>query len=85
MQMLLIFISLRIVRKKKFDAVKIDADFPLGVWAMYCEYFSDKVIEFVKQPKEQCLYPIRQRAGLGSPMLLVSWRSEWPSNLTLDK
>ena len=69
----------------KFDAVEVNTDFPLGVRTMYRAYCSDKVIEFVKKPKEQCLSPIGQRNGLEPHTLLVSWGPERQSTLTPDK
>lgn len=69
----------------KFDAVEVNADFPLGVRTMYRAYCSDKVVEFTKMSKEQCLSPIGQRTGLEPHTLLVSWGPERASTVAESK
>ena len=55
----------------QFDAVDISTDFPFGCRTMYRAYSSDKVIEFVKKPKQQCLSPIGLITGLEPHTLQV--------------
>ena len=65
----------------KFDAIKPSTDFPFGCRVMYRAYASDKVIEFVKKPKEQCLSPIGRLTGLEPHTLLVTWGPKKPSTI----
>ena len=55
----------------QFSAVEISTDFPFGCRTMYRAYASDKVIEFVKKPKAQCLSPIGLITGLEPHTLQV--------------
>jgi len=59
----------------KFEAVVIHPQyFPHGVKTTYRAYSSDKVIEFDKKCKDECLHPIGQATGLEPRTLYVAWR-----------
>jgi hypothetical protein len=59
----------------KFEAVAIHAQyFPHGVKTTYRAYSADKVIEFDKKCKSECLSSIGQATGLEPRTLYVAWR-----------
>lgn len=69
----------------KFEAVDVTPDFPYGVRTTYRAYASDKVIEFTKKPKNQCLSPIGRRTGLEPHTLEVTWGPWRDSNININK
>lgn len=69
----------------QFEAIKATTDFPLGCRTMYRAYSSDRVVEFVKKPKAQCLSPIGQLTGLEPYTLSVSWGPTRASTVSSDK
>ena len=59
----------------KFEAVAIHPTyFPHGVKTSYRAYSSDKVVEFDKKCKDECLHPIGQATGLEPRTLYIAWR-----------
>jgi hypothetical protein len=57
----------------RFEAVKPTSLFPTGCKTTYKAYSSDKVVEFVKKPKSQCLSIIGQYTGLEATTLHCCW------------
>ena len=49
-----------------FEAVDQSAEFPFGVKTMYKAYASDKVVEIMKMPKEECISDLGRLTGLQS-------------------
>ena len=59
----------------KFEAVAIHPlYFPHGVKVTYRAYSADKVIEFDKKCKDECVHEIGQATGLEPRTLYVAWR-----------
>lgn len=57
----------------KFEAVKPSPYFQLGVKTIHRAYSSDRVVELVKKPKDQCLSRIGQLTGLEAVTLYCCW------------
>jgi len=57
----------------RFEAVKLSVYFPLGCKTTFRAYSSDKVVEFIKKPKMQCISPIGQYTGLEATTLYCRW------------
>ena len=67
--------SIDTMHQWKFEAVVIHPQyFPHGVKTTYRAYRSDKVIEFDKKCKDECLNHIGQATGLEPRTLYVAWR-----------
>lgn len=57
----------------KFEAVKHDVYYSMGVKSLYRAYSSDRVIEFVKTYPGACKTPIGQLTGLEAFTSYVKW------------
>ena len=57
----------------RFEAIKPSVYFPLGCKTTYRAYSSDKVVEFIKKPKLQCISSIGQYTGLEATTLYCCW------------
>jgi len=57
----------------RFEALKPSVHFPLGCKTTFRAYSSEKVVEFVKKPKLQCISPIGQYTGLEATTLYCRW------------
>jgi hypothetical protein len=57
----------------RFDAVPKSREFPFGAKAMYKSYSSDKVVELVIKPVDQCITPIGQWIGLEPITVYNRW------------
>lgn len=60
----------------RYEAVQRSVYFPLGVKTCFKAYSSDKVIEFSKLPKEECLTDIGQHIGLEPKTTFNTWQPE---------
>lgn len=56
----------------RFQAVE-SVNFPLGCKTTYKAYSSDRVVELIKKPKQQCITEIGQRTGLEATTLFCPW------------
>lgn len=69
------FVLIDTMHQWKFEAFAIHPlYFPHGVKTSYRAYSGDKVIEFDKKCKDECLHPIGQATGLEPRTLYVAWR-----------
>lgn len=57
----------------RFLAVPVDDMFPLGCKTTYRAYSSDKVVEFIKQPKNKCVSKVGRYTGLEPVTLYCRW------------
>lgn len=58
----------------KFEAVKINKYFPMGVKTCYKPYSSNEVVVFEQRPKAMCLSPIGVATGLEPFRMFTCWR-----------
>lgn len=57
----------------RFEAVQKSTDFPLGCKTSYKAYSSDKVVEIIQKPKQQCISEVGQYTGLEPTTLFCPW------------
>lgn len=57
----------------RFLAVPVDDMFPLGCKTTYRAYSSDKVVEFIKQPKNKCCSKVGRYTGLEPVTTYCRW------------
>ena len=57
----------------RFLAVKPDVYFPLGCKTTYRAYSSDRVVEFIKQPKNKCYSKVGRYTGLEPVTVYCRW------------
>lgn len=65
----------------RFECVEPSVHFPLGCKTMYRLYSSDKVVEFRKLPKMQCMSEIGKYTGLEPTTVFVRWQPSEDANL----
>ena len=57
----------------RFEAVSPSRYFPLGCKTNYRAYSSDKVVEFLQKPEQQCMSDIGKLTGLEPCTLYIKW------------
>ena len=60
----------------RFEAVDVSEYFPFGCKSTYRAYCSNRVIEFVKKPTNQCVAPVGRLTGLEPITTYCTWEPE---------